>query len=68
MPDIPHPIASEFPEGVEDAIDREFNDLIGQWWKLTSETLSELFERSDIDESALLGKAIPHPAQVNSVK
>ena len=35
---------------------------------MTSETLSELFERSEIDESALLGKAIPHPAQVNSVK
>ena len=64
------PIASESPppKGVEDAIDWEFNDLFDQWWKLTSETLSELFERSEIDESALLGKAIPHTAQVNSVK
>ena len=64
------PIASESPppKGVKDAIDWEFNDLFDQWWKLTSETLSELFERSEIDESALLGKAIPHTAQVNSVK
>ena len=54
--------------GVDDAIDREFKDLFDQWRNLTSETLSELFERSEIDESALLGKAIPHPAQVNSVK
>ena len=62
------PITSESPKGVDDAIDREFNDLFDQWRKLTSETVPVLFERSEIDESALLGKAIPHPAQVNSVK
>ena len=45
-----------------------FNDLLDQWRNLASETLSKLFERSEIDESVLLGKAIPHPAQVNSVK
>ena len=68
MPDIPQRKHQNPPKGVDDAIDREFNDLFDQWRKLTSETLSELFERSEIDESALLGKAIPHPAQVNSVK
>ena len=39
MPDIPHRWHQNPPEGVEDAIDREFNDLFNQWQKLTSETL-----------------------------
>ena len=37
------------PEDVGDAIDWEFNDLFDQWRKLTSETLSEVLERSEID-------------------
>ena len=68
FPDIPLRKHQSPPEGIEDAIGREFNDLFDLWRKLTSETLSELFKRSEIDESALLGKAIPHPAQVNSVE
>ena len=59
---------SRHTEGVEDAIDREFNDLFDQWRKLTNEILSEPTERYEIGESVLLGKAIPYPAQVNSVK
>ena len=39
-----------------------FNDLFDQWRKLTSETLSELFEWSEIDESALVGKSDSTPS------
>ena len=67
MPDIPHRKHRNPSEGVEDAIDREFNDLFDQWRKLTSEILSDPSERYEIGESVLLGKAIPYPAQVNSV-
>ena len=67
-PDIPHHKHQNPSEGVEDAIDREFNDLFDQWRKLTNEILSEPTERYEIGESVLLGKAIPYPAQVNSVK
>ena len=67
-PDIPHRKHQKPSEGVGDAIDREFNDLFDQWWKLTSEILSEPIERYEIGESVLLRKAIPYPAQVNSVK
>ena len=45
-----------------------FNDLLDQWRNLASETLSKLFELSKIDESVLLGKAIPHPAQPRSIR
>ena len=55
-------------ECIEDAIDREFEDLFEQWRKLTSEILSEPTERYEMGESVLLGKAIPYPAQVNSVE
>ena len=67
-PDIPHRKHQNPFEGVEDAIDREFNDLFDQWRKLTGEILSEPTERYEITESVLLAKAIPYPAQVNSVK
>ena len=68
-PDIPPHRKHQNPsKGVEEAIDREFNDLLDQWRKLTSERLSEPTERYEIGESVLLGKAFPHPAQVNSVK
>ena len=66
-PDIPHHKHQNPSEGVEDAIDREFNDLFDQWRKLTNEILSEPTERYEIGESVLLGKAISYPAQVNSV-
>ena len=66
-PDIPHHKHQNPSEGVEDAIDREFNDLFDQWRRLTNEILSEPTERYEIGESVLLGKAIPYPAQVNSV-
>ena len=62
------PKTTDSPEDIEDSIGGEFNDLFERWWKLTDEKLSEFFERSEIGESALVGKAIPHPAQVNSVK
>ena len=65
-PDIPHHKHQNPSEGVEDAIDREFNDLFDQWRKLTNEILSEPTERYEIGESVLLGKAISYPAQVNS--
>ena len=67
-PDIPHRKHQNPSEGVEDAIDREFNDLFDQWRKLTREILPEPTERYEIGESVLLRKAIPHPAQINSVK
>ena len=67
-PDIPHRKHQNPSEGVEDAIDREFDDLLDQWRKLTNEILSKPTERYAIGESVLLGKAIPYPAQVNSVK
>ena len=61
------PKTSDSPEDIEDSIDGEFKDLFERWRKLTDEKLSEFFERSEIGESALLGKAIPHLAQVNQV-
>ena len=67
-PDIPHHKHQNPSEGVGDAIDREFNGLFDQWRKPTSEILSEPTERYEIGESVLLGKAIPYPVQVNSVK
>ena len=66
-PDIPHGKHQNPSEGVEDGTDREFNDLFDQWQKLTSEILSEPTKRYEIGESKVLGKAIPYPAQVNSV-
>ena len=67
-PDILHRKHQNPSEDVEDAIDQEFNDLLDQWRKLNSEILSELTERYEIGESVFLGKAIPYPAQVNSVR
>ena len=56
------------PRASRVAIDRKFNDLFERWQKLTDKKLSELFKRSEINESALFKKLLPHPAQVNSVK
>lgn len=42
---------------VENIIDQEFNDLFDQWQKLTDEILSELIERYEIGEAALLEKS-----------
>ena len=67
-PDIPHRKHQNPSGDVEDAIDQKFNDLLDQWRKLTSEILSELTERYETGESVFLGKAIPYPAQVNSVR
>ena len=47
-PDIPHHKHQNPSEGVEDAIDREFNDLFDQWRKLTNEILSEPTERYEM--------------------
>ncbi len=53
---------------VEDIIDQEFDDLFDQWRKLTDEILSELIERYEIGEAALLEKNAAKPTQVNSVQ
>ena len=50
---------------VEDIIDKEFDDLFDQWRKLTNEILSELIERYEIGEAALLENAA-NTAQANS--
>ena len=42
---------------IEDIIDKEFDDLFDQWRKLTDEILSELVERYEIGEAALLENA-----------
>ena len=41
---------------VEDIIAQEFNELFDQWRKLTDEILTELIERYEIGEAALLEK------------
>ena len=60
LPDIPLRKHQSPREGIKDAICREFDDLLDRWRKLTDETYSEFFKWSEIGESALLGKAIPH--------
>ena len=55
-PDIPHRKHQNPSEGVEDAIDREFNDLLDQWRKLTSEILSEPTERYEMANQYYSGK------------
>ena len=55
------------PNGIEDIIVREYNNLFDQWRKLTNEILSELIEGYEIGEAALLEKAA-NPIQVSSVR
>ena len=67
-PDIPQRKHQNLPEGIKNAIDLEFDDLFERWRKLTNEKLSEIFKRSEINESTLFGKAVPRTARINSVK
>ena len=67
-PDILHRIHQKLRKGIKDVIDLEFDDLFERCRKLTDEKLSDLFERNEINESALFEEAVPHSAQFNSVK
>ena len=58
---------SDSTKDIEGIIGQEFNNLFEQWFKLTEEALSELIERHETGEAALLEKAAI-PTQVNSVR